>query len=335
MGGTSSRPKTYQQYYQSLDTLTEGGVGVDPYDVLGVSRDFAWEDLTSAYRKLARMVHPDKGSPEEQEVRTKMFKIATQCFRELAHEYKMRREGDRSHLELRQEAQSYYKANPMKERAPPQQRDGGSGSGSGSAESFLDRFNRTFQENKLDDEETEVGYGSIMAKSSKDRETIEIPQLLNKFNKDSFNSTFEKTTLSKTQDVIVYQEPEALPMARNIAYTELGGSKPDDYSSSREGIHSRIDYTDYMKAHTTTRLVDPRSVKERREYKNVDAYEADRARIASQPVTQEELAWRKKQEDSQRVKEEERLRRLSMRDTQAAEHHDRMNRLMLSAERRR
>ena len=323
MGGTSSRPQTYKQYYQSLDALPEGGVGLDPYDVLGVSREFTWEELTSAYRKLARMVHPDKGSPEEKEVRTKMFKIATQCFKELAHEYKMRQDGYRSHNELRQEAQTYYKANPVQEARASRDADD-------SAESFLDRFNRTFQENKLKDEESELGYGDIMAKSSKERETINIPQTLNKFSKDAFNSTFEKTTLSKHQEVVVYREPEALPMARNIAYTELGGSKPDDYSSSREGTHSRIDYTDYMKAHTTTRLVDPRSVKQRQEYSNVDAYEADRARIAAQPATKEELAWRKKQEDLQRQKEEERMRRLQMRDTQAAEHHERMNRLMLS-----
>jgi predicted protein tyrosine phosphatase len=89
-----------------------------------------------------------------------------------------------------------------------------------------------------------------------------------------------------------------------------------------------------MKAHTTTRLVDPRSVKQRQEYKNVDAYEADRARVAAQPATREELAWRKKQEDMERQKEEERLRRLRERDRQAAEHHDRMNRLMLSGGRK-
>lgn len=325
MGGTSSRPQTYKQYYQSLDAMPEGGIGLDPYDVLGVSKEFTWEDLTGAYRKLARMVHPDKGSPDEVDVRTKMFKIATQCFRELAHDYKMRQEGNRSHLELRREAKSYYEANPVQERPVEDSSNG--------TESFLDRFNRTFQDNKLADEESEVGYGGIMAKSSKERETISVPQLLNKFNKESFNSTFEKTTLSKSQDVIIYQEPEALPMGRNIAYTELGGSKPDDFSSSREGTNSRVDYTDYMKAHTTTRLVDPRSVKERTEYKNVDAYEADRARIAAQPATREEIAWRKKQENTKQAQEEDRLSRLQMRDKQAAEHHDRMNRLMLSGRR--
>lgn len=321
MGTTSSRQQTYDQYYHTLQQQPPGlsqDLNVDPYEILGVSKTFTWDELISAYRRMARMVHPDKGTEDEQEVRTKMFKIATECFRDLAHIYKSRQEG-RSHSDLKRDANAFYESHPTRHVAVSHE----------SADTFIDKFNRTFQENKLEDDENEIGYGGMMTKSSKVREDISIPVVLDKYTNDAFNSTFDKVTLTDKKEVIVYKEPEALPMGKNMAYTELGGSRPDDFSSSREGTRSALEFTDYMKAHTTTRLVDPRSVKERKMYKNIDAYEADRARTMAQPATQEELAWRASRDRLLSQAETERMNRLKQRDTAASQHHDKMNRLML------
>jgi curved DNA-binding protein CbpA len=332
MGSSSSRPQTYDQYYQSLQNAPAASdENVDPYEVLGVRKNFEWEELTQAYRHMARLVHPDKGLHEEAQVRTRMFRIVTECFRKLAHEYKGRQEG-RPHHELKKESQAYYASQTGGHNSftPPPDRNE-SKSRTQNDESFIDRFNRTFEENALEDDENKIGYGGMMAKSSKEREEIAVPQVMKKFNADAFNSTFDKLTIPKTKDVIVYHEPEALPMGKKMAYTELGGGRPDDFSSTREGtgVRGQLDFTDYMKAHTTTRLVDPRAVKERKTYKTVDAYAADRTRVTAKPATPQELARRAQQENEQARAEEIRVARLRERDALAAAHHEKMNRLML------
>ena len=330
MGATSSRPKTFEQYYQSVRQIPDEAAEsrVDPYYVLDVPKDYEWDELVSAYRRLARLVHPDKGPVSEKEVRTKMFRMATECFRVLAHEYKTRSE-DRPHFDLKRESQAYYEANPPSSkpgRAPNQ----GQGTAGGEDGSFIDKFNRMFDENRMDDEDTSTGYGQIMTPSSKVREDIAPPQVIKTYTKETFNDTFEKHAVPGKREVVVYREPEALPMVRKMAYTELGGDRPDDFSSSREGTkQGTLDFTDYMRAHTTSRLVDPRSVKARKDYKNVDAYEADRTKVMTQPPTREELAFRAQRESEDKRMESMRRERLKQRDAQAKEHHDRMSQMLI------
>jgi curved DNA-binding protein CbpA len=316
MGNQNSRSMTYEQYYAALkqsnphaaQTLEVGGL--DAYEVLGVSKNFDWEELKLAYRRIAMLVHPDKGGSE------KIFQMVTECFKRLAYEFKLR-QSDRPHHELKADAQQYYQKNPMQtNRATSKD------------ENFMDRFNRMFEEHRLEDDEHTTGYGHMMAASSKTRDDINVPKLLNSFAQDTFNKTFEQVVTPESKDVVVYKEPEALPLARKIQYTELGKDKPGDYSSG-EGEKRTLQYTDYMKAHTTSRLVDPRAVQERPQYRNVEQYEAARSRVVAAPASQEELAWRAEKQRLEEQAEQDRLRRLQERDRRIAQHHDNVNRLML------
>jgi len=324
MGNQNSRNQTYEQYYEALKKtnpyeashLNISGMKLDPYSVLGLKKNFSWDELKDSYKRIARVVHPDRGGSDQ------LFQMVTDCFKQLAHEYKLR-EVDRPHHELKKDAQRYYDSNPVINK--PVARD----------ENFLDRFNRTFEENKLEDEDgSSVGYAHMMAPSSKTREDFNIPQVMKKFSQDKFNKVFDKVTLSSTsKEVVTYKEPEALPLAKTIQYTEIGAEKPGDFSSGEGKNKNTLQYTDYMVAHTKTRLVDPRTVGERPTYKNVDAYEQARAEAMSKPATQEELQWRAQQEREKELKEQERLRRAAERDRIAASHHDKMMQLMLSGRR--
>jgi len=319
MGNKSSRGMSYDQYYELLKAQNGGTLqnialdlnGLDPYEVLGVTRKFTWEDLKTAYRQRAKSVHPDKGGSQE------LFNLVTECFKILANEYKMKIEA-KPHHELKQEAQTFYADRPTATRNS--QRD----------EGFNEKFNRLFEENKLklDDDENTVGYGHVMASSSAVREDIEIPNIIQKYNKDKFNKAFDKhAPLSK--DVVVYQEPAPLQLAKGIQFTELGG-KTDDFSSSVEAGEKRgLQYTDYMKAHTTTRLVDPRSVKERKQYKNVEDYEAERAAVLAKKTTDEEKEWLQQRDERINKMEQDRMDRLKQRDVAIGRHFDQVNRLML------
>lgn len=311
---------TYHQYYESLRTSNPQALkllnleGLDPYQVLGVRKNFTFDELKEAYRTIARMVHPDKGGTDQ------LFQLVTNCFRTLANEYKMRT-SDRPHWELKSESESFFERQMQNVRQP--------NPASANDDNFLDRFNKMFDENRLEEDEHSFGYGHMMTPSSKKREDINVPKILNKFNKDTFNKTFDTVTLSSSKDVQVHREPEALPLAKKIQYTELGADKPSDYSSGEGNTRRNLQYTDYMVAHTTTRLVDPRAVQQRKEYRNVEQYESDRAKVTQAPMTEEERVWREQKQREQELAEQRRLQRLTQRDHMIALHHDKVNRLML------
>ena len=338
MGQATSRNSTYEQYYEALkkhnpeqarnvDSITDIST-LNPYEVLGVAKDFEWDELKAAYKRIAKLVHPDKGGSE------KLFNSVTECFRTLAHEYKARQE--KNHNELRagsREAidgqQSMAAGRPPP--APMSVRGSGGRDGGDSAASFQERFNSAFESNRLDDDDgTAVGYGSKMAQSTKVREDFSVPRVMKKFEARAFNKVFDAVTLPTSTEVIRYREPEALPIAKNIQYTELGKATTDDFSSTTEGEGRRtLQYTDYMKAHTTTRLVDPRAVQNRQQYKTVSEYESARDDARDRPVTEEEMDWRRQREEAAERVELERQKRLGVRDRAAALHHERVTRLML------
>ena len=321
MGNQGSRQITYEQYYEALkksdphsaQTLNVSDMGLSPYDILGVRKNFDFDELTAAYRRIARVVHPDKGGSHH------LFQMVTDSFRTLAHEYKFRT-ADRPHHELKREAQQYYQNHTNTSAPPPRRAD----------ENFIDRFNRAFEENKLSDE-ADGGYGDMMAPSSKTREDISIPRMFKRFDTNTFNQTFDKTTLDTSKEVTVYKEPEALPLARKIQYTELGADRPDDFSSTAEGTERRnLQYTDFKRAHTMTRLVDPRSIQQRKDFKTVEQYEAARAKVLKAPETPEETAWRMQKQRAEEQAEQNRLQRLKERDRMIALHHDKVNQLLIN-----
>jgi len=324
MGNNGSR--SYDAYYESLKnqkktTGSNNALDVDPYEVFGLSKDFEWDDLKNAYKRLAKLVHPDKGGSEE------IFNKVTDCFKALAYEYKMRK-SDRPHHELKKESQEYNSKNSERgdiSRFASKDHDE-------SGMSFTERFNKTFDENKLEEDDNSKGYAHMMAKSSKTREDLSVPTYIKpgkKLDMAAFNKTFDTVTLPKSSEIVKYKEPEALPLARRMQYSELGETV-DDFTSSSTSRDSRgLQYTDYKKAYETGRLVDPRSVDERKQFKTVGEYESMRERVLGTAETEEELQYKAKKEKDAARAEEARLRRLSERDRIIEEHHNKVNRLLV------
>ena len=341
MGNNVSRSGVYDKYYDALKRNETRAMSqqpidmsdIDPYEVLGVSKNFQWDELKSSYKRIAKLVHPDKGGSEI------LFNTVTECFRKLANEYKAREE--KTHSELRDGSRQYY----QQFHSPPQNtsaRDHVSASRDAKdtvndqiaeTANFIERFNRTFEANRLteDDDGSSGGYGAKMvASTGKVREDFNIPRVMKKYDSNAFNKVFDAVTLPNSTEVIRYVEPEPLPLAKKIQYTELGKGATDDFSSTQEGEGRRsLQYTDYMKAYTTTRLVDPRAVQDRKTYRTVDEYEGARADAFSRPATSEEIAWREKKSRDAEIAERERLERLRERDKRVALHHEKVNRLML------
>jgi curved DNA-binding protein CbpA len=296
-----SQSSMYDNYYSSLQNNDLDKL--NPYDVLNVKEDFTWEELVKAYRKVAVKLHPDKGGSEV------LFNKATECFKELAAEFK-KREVEKPHHVLKKEFEEFKDETDKKSDFPsfPQNT------------TFHQKFNSFFEENKLDDDEDNRGYEHFMEKSRKEREDINIPKLINKFTEKKFNDTFEKV-VKPGKDIIIYKEPAPVMASKNLNFTELGG-KTEEFTTEN--------YTDYYKAHTTSRLVDPRSVTKRKNYKTVTDYEEDRNMTTEKVLSEAEIKYQKELELYNISKEDQRIRRLKEKDTAAEKQFEKINQAMIA-----
>ena len=326
MGANSSRQYTYQQYYNAaqksgvindIDFKNIDIESINPYEVLNVPKNFTWIELKEAYRKLAINTHPDKQGGNKD-----LFNIITHCFRKLAEELK-KREDDRSHQDLKQQSNDFFHKMTNEVRPHPSEVLAPN-------EKFTNtKFNNNFEKCKLYDEEIEFGYGSKMEESTKKREDINIEKLIkkNKIDNESFNEIFNKN-VPVNKELIKYREPEPLILAKSLQYTELGGKRPNDYSSSIEKTNT-LAYTDYMRAHDGTRLVDPRLMKNVKEFKSVDEYEAYRDDKSKKILSVKELKKEELKALKEKKEEDERLERLRIYDKKVEKSYEKASQLFL------
>ena len=327
MGANSSRQYTYQQYYNAaqksgaIDEIDFTDIDIDsinPYEVLNVSKNFTWNELKEAYRKLAINTHPDKQGGNKD-----LFNIITICFKKLGDELK-RREDDKGHHDLKKQSNDFFHKMTNNEQAHPSEVLAPS-----DIKMTPTKFNKNFEKCKLYDEEIEFGYGSKMEVSTKVREDISIEKLIkkNKIDNESFNNLFNKN-VPVNKALIKYREPEPLILAKTLQFTELGGKRPDDYSSSIEK-NSSLAYTDYMRAHDGTRLVDPSLMKNVKEFKSVDEYEAYRENKAKKVLSARELKAEELKKMKEAKAEEERLERLKVYDKKVEKSYEKASQLFL------
>lgn len=228
-----------------------------PYAALGLSTnaDISLEDLKKRYKSLAVIYHPDKGGTKA------MFDFITTCYKKVYYDIKSR-QLDKQFMDLKHESTKYMKTKQTpRSFSLPDEGD------------FQSRFNEFFDEHRLRDDSVDAGYGHIMTPSSQHREDIDIAKTVKSMK--SFHEEFEKRAPPPPKEIIKYRVPEALPSARTMQYTELGISRVGDFSGENDTL-KKLNYTDYKLAHETSRLIDPSTVKARKEYLNVQALEAER-----------------------------------------------------------
>jgi alpha-D-ribose 1-methylphosphonate 5-triphosphate diphosphatase PhnM len=85
-----------------------------------------------------------------------------------------------------------------------------------------------------------------------------------------------------------------------------------------------------MVAHTTTKLVDPATVKKRPDFKSVDDYEAYRAKNTH--MTDKELERYYRRQKKEQLREKKRQETLQQQDQRSFKHFEQISKRMLESE---
>lgn len=295
------------RYYYDLQRQHTSIRSLSPNELFNLPSTYTWNELKERYKTLALRLHPDKPDGNKD-----AFDYATQCFKHLAKELKMR-EANKNHFELKKQHQEEIQDLNIQRPTLNQEN-----------KPFIQKFNEVFEQNKYHDENIEFGYGSIMAQSSKNREDIEIKNIFktDKVSNETFHTEFHKK-VPITKQLMKYKEPEAVHMVKTIQFTELG-EKINDYSGKTE--KNNLQYTDYMKAYTEERV---NTDLKRKEFKSAKDYAKYSNKYIKKPLTDDEQKILEKKKHDQERQEMERLQRLQQENKKIEDYYSRISQLMI------
>ena len=278
------------QNFRRTDYLKKIKEVNDPFKLLGLDRRCDLSTAKNAYKKLALKLHPDRGGDP------RAFSLLTKALLSVTEEIKAREVHD--HNDMKKDFDTYTtKNNPIGE--------------GGNKKINLKLFNEIYEKNKLFDP-YDNGYSDWINKNKlSDEEPKEL--FSNGFNIEIFNKVFDQNDDGgedyDDQQVIKYGAPTP-QLDTSINYTELGVDKVRDFSKTISSDNSDLNYTDYRKAHTKSKLIDV-SKHSRKEYKNINDLESERERITYELNGEDSLRIdkaneiREKEEYDRRMKQRE------------------------------
>ena len=290
---------------------------MDPYKIMQLPKNFTLEDLKERYRKLSLKTHPDRCGGDDT-----AFKIISASFKALYKELKAR-DSERPHDQLKAGHAAYQEKhqNTTSSSSSSNNRDLKGDS--------LKRFNEVFEKMRLADPVQDRGYGEFM--TAKGREDVSIPKIAiggkNGFNNAFENQPFQSADQQQQRQVERYRGPQALALSTKLQLQELGQDSVDDFTG--ESATSKLQYTDFMRAHTVNRLFDPSQIERRTDYRNLGQLEQERAqrlpfldRVEMEAVEQQRIAALK-------AEDEVRMQKIRARDELEMNQYQQASRLLL------
>jgi hypothetical protein len=252
--------------------------------------------------------HPDKGGSEY------LFNMVTECYKYLAKELK-KKESDKLHYELKKESEkTRYTTSTTETNSIQQLFYKGS-------HFDQQKFNKFFDDNKFKEDAHEIGYKEWMAKNN----VTTTPQFKGG-GISMFNEHFDKNVkIDKQQQLIKWQEPQPIIASNKLLFSELGKPAVDDFSGENRSI-KELNYMDYKVAHTTSRIIDPSSVK-RKDFASIQELEKHRANVPYQMTNKEARDYAKKMNEL-KTKETKRKEYMTIYDQELAQHYQKVNNLL-------
>jgi curved DNA-binding protein CbpA len=270
----------------------------DPYKILNIHKNFNLEELKEAYKKAAFNAHPDRNNGNDY-----FFKLVIKSYKHLRDNYK---NNEKEHGELKDVFKKNNTVQPKMDYS-----------------NFnIQKFNDLFEGNHVKNKVEEVGYGKFL----KDAELPDKPDYDNsKYNNRSFNDFFEKKVVANKNNkyLMKYREPAPMENSSSCSYLVLGQDNVDDYSSD---LNSSLKYSDLKIAHTTSRIIDPKTIKERKQYNSVEELKMDRENLRY-TMNDRDKTYYDKKEKLQQIKEAERLKKIKVDDDKSEENYNKIMRL--------
>ena len=284
---------------------------LNPYKIIGVSKDYNEVQLKKAYLRKAMKTHPDKGGSEKE------FQKVSIAYTFLLNKLSEKR-NNHGHHELREQSRGF-----SEEQVNTNRRN------KNLSEQFdSDIFNKIYEENKIP-EAHEDGYGGWMQQETSS--SLNTQKMFDgKFNKNMFHREFDKFKQNQTKQMgtqmQVYQEPKvSISYKGKDSIMVLGQKKVEDFSGQSDG---GLAYRDYKDAFTNSCLIDIHSVNSRGRATSLNEEKAQRANVSHQMDEQEAQRYQlqKLQEEQE---EQDRQRRLHDYEDKAFAMHDRIHQRML------
>tara|TARA_Y100000994_G_C15703523_1_gene446308 strand:- start:6044 stop:7051 length:1008 start_codon:yes stop_codon:yes gene_type:complete len=284
----------------------------NPYEILNIDKNYTSAILKSKYKELAFKTHPDKGGNPD------IFKLVTQSYLYLLKKLKEKWD-DKQFTDMKNDYNQYKTT---------QEQSNVENIHFSKQKFNIESFNKVYNEYRLDNP-YDRGYNDFI--NDTEEQTNNQYIFSDEFNLKLFNKLFDvkEKTEYKNQQLIKIKEPLELAGGGNNYHT-LGEDYVEDfskeYSYSARNSHN-LDYTDYKKAHTTSKIVDPTQC-ERDEYKDIEHLKNSRSNISYDLNDSDKQYYEEKKNNLER-QESERIANLQNFDKLSARTFEMTHRAML------
>jgi len=271
---------------------------LNPYKILGISKNYDEKILKKAYLKKALTTHPDRGgSPLEFQQVSIAYTLLLKKLNDLNNNHQ--------HNDLRNNSKSYVETQTSNNERNINMTDNFD----------VNLFNKVYEENKLDSA-YDRGYGDWMKESQK---TLQQPKMFNKtFNKDLFNHEFEKYKESQQKQlgsqIVQYDEPQVdISMKGKDSLMLLGQNNVKNFSGASDG---GLSFCDYKDAFTNSCLINTNSVNLNNRDNNIKSMESSRSNI-NYKISEQDLRKQQMLKLKMEKEEQKRIHMLNQQDNTA------------------
>jgi len=276
----------------------------DPWDILGLEYgNYNIQDIKKAYKKCALKYHPDKAGKKYEN----LFNIVNQSYI-----YLLQKAEENNEFE-------YKTKQDVTKREYEEYNDGMVNMHIDKDNFNINKFNEIFEKFRVNDENDD-GYGDLLKNDTSENQ----PFFNTKVSNQIFNEHFSKIKEKQSNALIEYDEPQSLNAAGTLTVGELGQDLSGGFGSSQDNLG----YTDIKQAYYEDNLlINPDKVKIKN-YKNVDEYENERARLSYKPDEQEKMKYIQI-ENKKKRRENARIQLLKEKDINISNNYNKINKKLI------